>query len=115
MSVNDSKFKYDMFNFVNEIVEYIRNEQPLVEDKLRPAVYAPANGLAQTVLVHVSRKPKFNGSFTCEFKDGSMKDINAYYLKFLDSQEYFNIALNELKLKMKNKENEENEDQSCSM
>ena len=106
MNFDDSKIKFDMLNLIDEIIEYVKNEQPLVEDKVRPAIYTNKDGVSEAVLVHVSRKPKFDGAYICEHQDGSMKDIPSYYLRFTDGKKLFNSVVQSLKLSATNESNE---------
>jgi hypothetical protein len=83
--------------------EILKKEQPLAVDEVRPAIYTPyrdpynPSSEPVHVLVHVSRKPKYDGQFVCETKEGRMRELSEYCLQFLDTQEKFNEVFDKLK------------------
>lgn len=83
--------------------EALKKEQPLAVDEVRPAIYTPyrdpysPSDKPVRVLVHVSRKPKYDGQFVCETEEGRMRELSEYCLQFLDTQEKFDEVFNKLK------------------
>lgn len=93
------KLVYGIVEAMQKEFEVLKKEQPLAVDEVRPAIYTPYRepNNATPVLVHVSRKPKYDGTFVCEFKNGMVKEVSCYTLQFLDSEERFNKEIEKLK------------------
>lgn len=65
-----------------------------VKPELRPAIYhKPLDDKDHfsvcNVLVHTDRNANA-GKFVCEFKDGKVSEVDAKFLRFTDSNHYFN-------------------------